>query len=299
MATANTRQTRFIPAEIEAQICTDTVLVQIIRLDWREDAELLIEPLDHFQIDLCLSARLQGMSICYPDHWGPMRFERVGELLMIPPGERVRARCDFPEGAGHSPHASTVVKFDPSLVYRWSDAARHQAADQLTAMLDIDDQNIYALMGRLSREAQAVLRSPPSAASLELVDLIARQLGIEVGRFLEGQHTAEFRGGLAAWRLRLIDARAQQVGDAPTIAELAQLCNISTRQLQRGFRVSRGCTVGRHIEQCRIANARRLLQGGESISRVAITLGYASQSSFSQSFRRVTGMTPASFCQRV
>lgn len=299
MAITNSRQTTSIPAEIEAQIRTDKALVQIIRLDWRDDAELLVEPLDHFQIDLCLSARLQGMRVCYPNHWGPMRFERVGELLMIPPGELVRARCDFPDGAGHSPHASTVVKFDPSLVYQWSEDARLQAPEQLTAMLDMDDQNIYSLMGRLSREAQAVMRNPPSRASLALVDLVVRQLGIEVGRYLAGQNTQEFRGGLAAWRLRLIDERVQQACRTPTIAELAQLCNISPRQLQRGFRVSRGCTLGRFIEQCRIANAKRLLQRGDSITHVAHTLGYASQSSFSQSFRRATGMTPASFCQRV
>ncbi len=143
------------------------------------------------------------------------------------------------------------------------------------------------------------MQSAPTAASQKLVELIARQLGIEVGRYFEGRNEYIFKGGLAAWRLRLIDERVQQVGKAPSIAELAALCNISPRQLQRGFRVSRGCTIGRHIEHCRIENAKRLLQRGETIGTVAAALGYASQSSFTYAFRRATGGTPAQFCQLI
>jgi AraC family transcriptional regulator len=109
----------------------------------------------------------------------------------------------------------------------------------------------------------------------------------------------EFKGGLAGWRLRLIDERVQQIGRAPTIAELSELCKISPRQLQRGFRVSRGCSIGHHIEHCRIENAKRLLQRGEAIGNVATALGYASQSSFSFAFRRATGSTPLQFGQLV
>ncbi len=278
---------------------TDVATVQMIRLDWREEAELVIDPLEHFQIDLCLSARLQGMSVCYPRHWGAMRFERVGELMLIPPGEKVVARCDFPDGADHYTHASTVVRLAPELVYEWMDTGTQWGSERLEAGLDIDDQSIYALMGRASREALTVMQSAPTAASQKLVELIARQLGIEVGRYFEGRNEYIFKGGLAAWRLRLIDERVQQVGKAPSIAELAALCNISPRQLQRGFRVSRGCTIGRHIEHCRIENAKRLLQRGETIGTVAAALGYASQSSFTYAFRRATGGTPAQFCQLI
>jgi AraC family transcriptional regulator len=297
-------RTRSIPAVIEAQVVTELATVQIIRLDWRDNAELIIDPLDHFQIDLCLSARLQGMSVCYPQHWGEMRFGRVGELMLIPPGQKVIARCAFPDGAGldgagHYTHASTVIRLDPSLVYEWFDTGTDWGSERLEAALDISDQSIYSLMSRVTREALNAIQTRPTPASKKLVELIARQLGIEVGRYFEGRSELEFKGGLAAWRLRLIDERAQQVGKAPGIAELAALCKISSRQLQRGFRVSRGCSIGRHIEYCRIENAKRLLQQGGAIGSVASTLGYASQSSFSYAFRRATGGTPAQFCQLV
>jgi len=293
------RRTKSIGAAIEAQVRTDVATVQIIRLDWKENVELIVDPLDHFQIDLCLSARLQGMSVCYPEHWGKMRFARVGELMLIPPGEKVTARCDFPDGAGKYTHASTVITLDPMLVHEWLGTDTAWGAERLEAALDIGDQNIYSLMSRLTREAFSVARSDPTPASKKLVELIARQLGIEVSRCFENGNESEFRGGLAAWRLRLIDERAQQIGKAPSIAELASLCKISARQLQRGFRVSRGCSIGRHIEYCRIENAKRLLQQGVAIGAVATTLGYASQSSFSYSFRRATGGTPAQFCQLI
>jgi len=291
-------RSKSIPAVIEAQVVTDVATVQVIRLDWRENTELVIAPLDHFQIDLCLSARLQGMSVCYPEHWGALRFGRVGELMLIPPGEKVVARCAFPEGVGHYTHASTVIKLNPALVYEWSGPAAW-GAERLEPALDISDQSIYSLMSRVSREALSALQARPSPASKKLVELIAYQLGIEISRYFGSRNDLEFKGGLAAWRLRIIDERAQQIGKAPSIDELAALCKISSRQLQRGFRLSRGCSIGRHIEYCRIENAKRLLQKGEAIGAVANTLGYGSQSSFSYAFRRATGGTPAQFCQLI
>lgn len=292
-------QTNHLPASIEAQLESSSASLQIIRIDWREQTELAVEPLDHYQIDFCLSARLQGMSVCYPDHWGLARYERVGELLVIPPGQRLLARCDFPQGHSHHSHSSTVLRLAPHLVSEWLETDAPWSSEQLLAALDIDDQSIYSMMGRLTREALAVANTPAPASSQRLLQLIAEQLGIEVGRYFMGRNMLEFKGGLAAWRLRLIDERAQQLCKSPSIEELAALCKISARQLQRGFRVSRGCSIGRHIEHCRIENAKRLLQRGETIACVAATLGYASQSSFSYAFRRATGGTPSQFCRLI
>lgn len=293
--TSNLQRTHAMPALIEAEVRTELASVQIVRLDWRRDTELVVEPLDHFQLDLCLSARLQGMRVCYADRWGRARFEPVGELMLIPPGERVLGRCDFPAGDTPYTHSSTVLRLAPELVFAWMDGDGWDPA-RLQAGLDIDDQSIYSLMGRATREALAAARSPADDASKRLLTLIAEQLGIEIGRYFVGRNAFQFKGGLAAWRLRLIDERAQQMSKSPTISELAALCNISTRQLQRGFRVSRGCSIGRYIEHCRMENAKRLLQRGTPVGEVAATLGYASASGFSQAFRRATGATPAQFC---
>ena len=39
------------------------------------------------------------------------------------------------------------------------------------------------------------------------------------------------------------------LGPLPSLAELAELCALSVRQLTRGFRASRGCSLGEHIAQ--------------------------------------------------
>jgi AraC family transcriptional regulator len=70
------------------------------------------------------------------------------------------------------------------------------------------------------------------------------------------------------------------------------------RQLTRGFRVSRGCSIGDYLAQARIDMAKRRLASEESIKAVAIAMGFGSPSNFTSAFRRSTGMTPGQFRQR-
>lgn len=83
---------------------------------------------------------------------------------------------------------------------------------------------------------------------------------------------------MAAWRQRIIDDRIAQDGPLPSVAELADLCRISARQLGRGFRSSRGCSIGDHLANVRIDIAKRTLTTSESIQRIAASLGYDTQS---------------------
>ena len=91
--------------------------------------------------------------------------------------------------------------------------------------------------------------------------------------------------------MRLLDKSKK----APTLTELAQICNMSVRQLTRGFRASRGCSIGDYITQSRIYTAKRLLASDESIKAIARSMGFASPSSFSYAFRRGAGVTPRQF----
>jgi AraC family transcriptional regulator len=74
---------------------------------------------------------------------------------------------------------------------------------------------------------------------------------------------------------------------------------LSVRQLTRGFRVSRGCSIGDHVAQSRLTNAKRLLATEQSVKAIAYSLGFSSPSSFSYAFRRSVGETPRDFRQRV
>jgi AraC family transcriptional regulator len=131
-----------------------------------------------------------------------------------------------------------------------------------------------------------------------LVELIAAQIAIELGRYCSAVTEAPANGGLAPWRLRLIDERLVEEREIPTLADLAALCKLSVRQLTRGFRASRGCSIGDYVARRRIDTAQRLLTTEESIKAVAYAMGFASPSSFCYAFRQATGETPRQFRQR-
>ena len=77
--------------------------------------------------------------------------------------------------------------------------------------------------------------------------------------------------------------------------ELAKLCRLSTRQLQRDFRRVLGCSPQRWLNQQRILAAQRSLLSGEQVKKVALELGYKHVSNFCQHFKSVNQMTASEF----
>jgi AraC family transcriptional regulator len=128
-----------------------------------------------------------------------------------------------------------------------------------------------------------------------LVELIAAQLTIELGRYFLKFDGIPTVGALARWRLQLIDERLQDSQEMPTLSELAALCKLSVRQLTRGFRASQSCSIGEYVASSRIARAKRLLASDASVKSIAYSLGFTSSSAFCFAFRRATGMTPGEF----
>jgi AraC family transcriptional regulator len=128
-----------------------------------------------------------------------------------------------------------------------------------------------------------------------MTELIAGQIALELARHCAATDEAPGAGGLPSWRLRLIDERLAEVREAPTLTELAGLCNMSVRQLTRGFRASRGCSIGDYVSQSRVDTAKRLLASDRSIKSIARSMGFGSASSFSYAFRRGAGVNPRQF----
>jgi AraC family transcriptional regulator len=62
------------------------------------------------------------------------------------------------------------------------------------------------------------------------------------------------------------------------------------------FRQFERCTVGDYIRKVRIEHARqRMLESNEPLVEIALATGFADQTHFTRSFRRLTGMTPSEF----
>jgi AraC-like DNA-binding protein len=83
-----------------------------------------------------------------------------------------------------------------------------------------------------------------------------------------------------------------------TLAELAQACGMSRSALALRFKTLAGVAPLRYLQGWRMRLAQQALeQGGEPVATLAYRLGYASESAFSASFKRHTGLAPGQFRQ--
>lgn len=237
---------------------------------------------------LCVTPRPSDARAAYPDVWGTTRLEALGDLTLLPPGHRLRIAGNRQRQVAITCHLSR------KMVEQWLDHDVEWTDPRLEASLHLSNPHVRTLLMRLAEEAHR-----PGLAQDALIKAIAVQLGVEIARFCETLLEVRTVGGLAGWRLRLIDERLRDLSKVPSVEELALLCNLSVRQLSRGFRVSRGISIGEHCSMQRIELAKRLLSGSESIKSVAFATGFASPSTFAQAFRLATGATPREFRQRM
>jgi AraC family transcriptional regulator len=274
---------------IEAELRVPAATLQLVHYLFVEPIKGDLREDEDYRLDLCLTPRPRNARACYSDRWAPHRFERLGPVWLLPPGETLQACSD-----GGRRQRSLVCHLRSEQMRSWLQGDLEWTDRRLTAVLDIPDANIRGLLLRLADEVRH-----PGFASEVLVELICAQIAIELGRYCASINEGPVTGGLAPWRLRLIEERLREVQTAPTLTELADLCKLSVRQLTRGFRASRGCSIGDHVARSRLEQAKRLLSNDQSVKSIAYSLGFSSPSSFSFAFRKLLGETPRQFRQRV
>ena len=274
---------------IEAELRVPVATLQLVHYLFVEPVAGNLREDEDYRLDLCLTPRPRNARACYPDRWASHRFERLGSVWLLPPGEKLQACSD-----GGRRQRSLVCHLRSEAMSAWLQRDLEWTDRRLHAILDIADANIRGLLLRLAEEVRH-----PGFASEMLVELICAQIAIELGRYCSAVNEGPVMGGLAPWRLRVIDERLREVQAAPTLAELADLCKLSVRQLTRGFRASRGCSIGDHVTQTRLEHAKRQLASDQSVKAIAYSLGFASPSSFSYAFRKLIGESPRQFRQRV
>ncbi len=273
---------------LEAELSVPGTTVEIMRFAMPDAFHNLHKSSNEYRLDLCLTPRPRGARACFPEKWGPHRFEPVGDIFLAPPGHSIDFRGE------HGRQASVICHLRRELVERWLDGEPDWNDRRLEAILNIASPHIRALMLRLAEEV-----GHPGLGRETMVEAIAGQLAIELARYCAVIEDAPVTGGLAAWRLRLIDERLADLAAPPSLAELARLCDLSVRQLTRGFRASRGCTIKEFVAKTQIREAKRLLAGSEGVKAIAFTVGFASHSAFTYAFRAATGVSPRQFRQRL
>jgi len=273
---------------ISAELELPSARVQLARLNHGSGSDNMFRRDNVFWMDVCLTPRRPNERARYVERWGPHRFSPLGPVIALPPGETLQ----LVSGGGR--RTSLICQLPAGAVQRWLPEDFELTDRRLEACLDIASATIRSLLLRLAQELHD--RAPGFEV---LSEAIASQLAVELARYLLAGSEAVDTGGLASWRLRVIDTRLAKPGPPPTLSDLAALCNLSVRQLTRGFRTSRGCSVGDYMAQRRIEAAKRRLATDEGIKAIATSMGFSSQSTFTYAFRRAAGVTPRQFRTRV
>ena len=76
-------------------------------------------------------------------------------------------------------------------------------------------------------------------------------------------------------------------------SDLAALCQISLRTLERHFQKNYGVTVSAWLRELRLEKARQGLRQGKSVKEVAYEQGYKQVSHFSREFKNHFGLSPS------
>lgn len=197
---------------------------------------------------------------------------------------------------GVAERAMLICRFDPQQ-FEAVTGLGTPSATTLRTCTDFSSPRVLDVLERLALEMnEAGLARDTVVAGLGLV-----LLG-EVGRHFArvGAQRGWVRGGLAAWQLRQIEeSLSDDQRPLPAIAELARMCGVSPRHLERMFKVTTGSTLGSRIERVLFVRALKWLEAMDlPVKSIAARLGYRSTGSFSTAFRRRFGESPSSYRRR-
>ena len=218
----------------------------------------------------------------------PMRRTRIraGGAMLIEPGTVVRVRQ-------HEPVEFLVLAVDPAHVRVVGDRAAAGRLWHARTVVDVLDPGIAAV----AREIRRALLADPlvvpaylqALADAILARLVCHFLG-EVERARAGEALAP---GVLARIVSHIDAHLDETLRAE---ELAGLAGLSRSHFSRAFQRMTGDPPQRFVLKRRLCRARDLISGGvDSLARVAVRTGFASQAHLSTVFRKELGITPGRY----
>lgn len=137
-----------------------------------------------------------------------------------------------------------------------------------------------------------------------LVDRLLEVVIIQLLRWLLDQPTeAGVQPGLITGLSDPRIARAllsihERPGEPWTLARMAAIAGMSRSAFTVAFKVILGQTPADYLASWRIAVAQKRLRNGDSVSTIALELGYSNPSGFSRAFRARTGVSPRTWRQR-
>jgi AraC family transcriptional regulator len=180
--------------------------------------------------------------------------------------------------------------FDPAALQMPSNAH----ADEMNPRLLFEDSRLWATALKLKRAVER--HEPETRLYSEALAIVLLHELLYQNR--DTRHAdMDSRGGLAAWQKRKIASYIEEhLAEQISLMKLAELARLSPYHFCRAFKQSFGTPPHRYHISRRIERAKALLiQRSDSIAEVGLDLGFSETSSFSNAFRKATGLTPRGF----
>jgi AraC-like DNA-binding protein len=172
----------------------------------------------------------------------------------------------------------------------------------LPTLVHIRNHSERAVMQWYLERMMAVLRNPQPGSVL-LGEYLAQMMLIELLRLLGTQKETEKVGWLFALadpQLKIaMTAMHESPGYRWTVRELAERACMSRSAFALRFKEKVGIAVMEYLTRWRMLLAgERLMNSHDSVSSIALSLGYESESAFSFAFKREMDCSPRQYCHR-
>jgi len=168
------------------------------------------------------------------------------------------------------------------------------AETELAPRLFFDDP----VLRQTALKLEALIEAGRSGSRL-YAEALATVLVHELLRLNGGAVPAEppMRGGLAGWQRRSVAQYIEEnMSEQISLAELAELARLSVFHFSRAFKQSFGMPPHRYHTSRRIERAKTLLAKPiQSVTEIALDMGFSDTSSFTAAFRKMAGRTPTEY----
>lgn len=173
--------------------------------------------------------------------------------------------------------------------------------DELLATRLLTGELVSTESGCVPRAAEVMARWTRDLAEprprKEIVSLEAQAMVRRLGS-IPGAENESARGMTQS--LSVAAAMASYIsrhsGERLRVCDVAEAAHLSTSHAMETFKVNIGITIGRYLEQCRLAEAQRLLLATNlPVLEVARQAGFGSPARFHAVFKARTGSTPARY----